>query len=315
MRKVIVGQIIPAILIAALCIGAAMAQSIEKKIDSLFVIASSGEAKFQPLVQPAIDSIAAMGSDVAPFLVDKFGTKSARERQAITNILKKIGKPAVPFLVKSLSLRNGVVVERICGALGEIADSSATSGLLTVVNHPRWQVREQSVGSLGKTGDHRGDSAVVNALSDTIAQVRKSAAVACGQLRIAGSLPGLVHLLGDSFYGARMPAAASLTKLDTAGTVKAIMDSLNSENRQLGNLGCEILGQFATTDALDALADQAHAGTTERRSHAAIAIIKADPNDARHFRSFYLAFETDRLNLLKAESAIEALQHVDAQPK
>ena len=313
MRKVIVRQFIPVILLSALCVGAAMAQSVHKKVDSLFVIASSGEAKFQPLVQPAIDSIAAMGADIVPHLVDKFDTKSARERQAITNILKKIGKPAVPFLVKSLSLGNGLVVERICGALGEIADSSATPGLLTVVNHPRWQVREQAVGSLGKTGDQRGDSAVVRALSDTIAQVRKSAAVACGQLRISASLPGLVHLLGDSFYGARMPAAASLTKLDTAAVVRAIMDSLNSENRLLGNLGCEILGQLATTDALDALSDQAYSGTTERRSHAAIAMIKADPNDARHFRSFYLEFETDRLNLLKAESAIEALQHVDSK--
>jgi HEAT repeat protein len=309
MFKVIVRAAVFLFYWSVILAGSALPQSnpIDKKVDSLFVIASSPEAKFQPLVQPAIDSIAAMGVDVVPRLVGKFDTKSPRERNAITNIFKKIGVPSVAYLVKSLKLDNGLIVERIAGALGEIADSSATIGLLGVATHPRWQVREQTIGSLGRIGDHRGDSAVLIAMSDSIPLVRKSAAVSCGQLKIQSGISPLVHMLGDSFYGARMCAAASILKLDTSKVVASIVDSLNSANTLLGNLGCEVLGQLSIDASINALAEQAFSGSTDRRAHAAIALVQVDPTDKYHLRYFYLATENAPLNRMKVESAIEAL--------
>ena len=65
------------------------AQSLmEQKVDSLFMIASSGDIKFKDLVKPAIDSLAAMGGEITPLLIDKFDTKSARERVTLMNIIK-----------------------------------------------------------------------------------------------------------------------------------------------------------------------------------------------------------------------------------
>lgn len=288
----------------------ALAQtSPEKKLDSLFVIASSGEIKFQSLVKPADDSIVAMGNTVVPHLVSKLSTKSRYERIALERILKRIGAPAVPSLLAVLKYDNGLVVERACYILGEIDDTSATLGLLGMTIHSRWQAREQSVGALGKIGDNRADSTVMAALADSIPLVRKSAAVSCGQLKIQASIGQLVHMLGDPFYGARMPAAASLAQLDTPVVIQTICDSMASENPLLGNLACEVLGRIGTPAALDALNEQAFGGSAERRAHAAIALISADPDDTRNFRFFYLGYETDPFSRSKVESAINSVSH------
>jgi HEAT repeat protein len=190
-------------------------QTLQQKLDSLFVIASSGEIKYQSLVGPAVDSIAVLGAEAVPYLVDKLVTKSARERVAITSILTKIGSPAVPYLIRSLSLDDEIIVQRVAGELGDIKDSSAAEPLMKVSNHKVWQVREQAVGSLGKIGAHAAGDVVTKALQDTIGQVRKSAAVAAGQFVLTADIPQLVHMLGDDFYGARMCAFHSLLRMDT----------------------------------------------------------------------------------------------------
>jgi HEAT repeat protein len=284
-------------------------QTLQQKVDSLFVIASSGEIKYRSLVAPAVDSIAALGADAVPFLVDKLTTKSDRERVAIESILTKIGSPAVPYLVRSLSLDDAIIVQRVAGELGDIKDSSAAEPLMKVSNHKVWQVREQAVGSLGKIGAHAAREVVTRALLDTIGQVRKSAAVAAGQLVLTADIPQLVHMLGDDFYGARMCAFHSLLRMDTTRVLEAVIDSINSPNHFVGDLGCRILGGIGTDKALDELLTQVGSPDPNRRAHAAMALVSADPQDRCAFRQYYLPNETDRLTRLKIESAVTAAQN------
>ncbi|PWB68859.1 hypothetical protein C3F09_10895 [candidate division GN15 bacterium] len=310
MRNVIAISFL-AITLSAVAIPATISAqtSLDKRLDSLFMIASNGEVKYQAMIKPADDSIVAMGPTVIPRLVSKLGGKSRYERIAIERILKRFGAPAVPSLLAVLKYDTGQVVERSCYILGEIGDTSATVGLLGTVSNRRWQARESAIGALGKIKDQRADSAVITAMNDTIPLVRKSAAVSCGQLQIQSSIRHLVHLLGDPFYGARMPAAEALPKLDTPNVVQAICDSMPAENQLLGNLGCVVLGKIGTTAALDALTEQAFGGSPERRAHAAIALVTADSTDTRNFRYFYLGYETDPYSRLKVESAIKAVSH------
>jgi HEAT repeat protein len=285
------------------------AQTLQQKLDSLFVIASSGEIKYQSLVGPAVDSIAAVGAEAVPFLVDKLTTKSARERVAITSILTKIGSPAVPYLVRSLSLDDDLIVQRVAGELGDIKDSSAAEPLMKVSDHKTWQVREQAVGSLGKIGAHAAGNVVAKALLDTIGQVRKSAAVAAGQLVLTDNIPQLVHMLGDDFYGARMCAFHSLSGMDTTRVLQTVIDSIDSPNHFVGDLGCQLLGGIGTEEALDALLTQINSRNPNRRAHAAMALVAADPQDTCAFRQHYLPNEADKLARLKVESAVTAAQN------
>ena len=308
-------MIIGTVLFLLFCNGWAHAETeLQRKIDSLFVIASSGELKYRDLVDPAIDSIAALGAPAVPFLVDKFTTKSARERWTIIWILQRIGKEAVPYLIESLHRPNGLIVQRVCWALGDIKDTSAVEPLINITGHTRWQVREQALGALGKIGDNRADEVVIRGIDDVVPQVRKSAVVACGQLKITRAIRKLVHRLGDDFYGARFTAEWSLLKLDTAMVLQAISDSINSVNELLGNVACDLLGKLGTDSARELLAKIALSSESpSRRAHAAVSLVRTDPLDNCGYRARILQNETDRLVRLKIESAVTAANSHDTE--
>lgn len=284
-------------------------QALKRKIDSLFVIASSAEVHSRHLVEPAKDSIAAMGTDAVPILVDKLTTRSNRERWTVIQILKKIGSPAVPYLVRSLKNPDGLIVQRVCWALGDIGDAEATMPLTEVTTHPRWQVREQSLGALGDIGDVMGADAVLFGLKDDVGVVRKAAVVSIGKLAINGAAAQLVHRLGDDFYGARLSAAEALLKLDTSRVVQTVADSLGSANTLVGDLGCWVLGQMGTDEALLYLLAQTKSPDPGRRAHASVAIAKADPLDNCGFRDMIISNESDPDVLLKINSVIYSAQN------
>lgn len=302
-RAIIVSLVAATVLNLLLGSASALTKAQEKKFDSLFVLASVGEIKYKDLVQPAKDSIAAMGGEVAVLLIDKLDTKSARERVTILEILKKIGKAAVPELVKALRRQNGLIVERVCNSLAEIADSSAVPGLLSVTAHTRWQVREQSTGALGKCRDPRGNAAVATAMLDTIGQVRKAAAVAAGDLKLNSSTPALIHMLGDDFYGARMCALETLCHLDTANVITILADSILSSNAAIGDRGCAVLGRLHCQGARNMLMEQVKSKDARRRSHAGLALIYSDPADSCGLQKSFVDVETDPRVKLQFRSA------------
>jgi len=244
---------------------------LEKKIDSLFVMASAGELRYRDLVEPAIDSIAALGAGAVPRLIEKYDTKDARERLTINNILVEIGSPAVPVLTASLTLTNPEQVSRICYTLGEIKDSTAVEALLESCGHGDWRVRSSAVGALGKIGDRRADREIADRLADSDEMVRKSAAVACGRIACEPSLAALVHMLGDDFYGARWCAAEALEKFGRRA-VQPIADSLDSDNIMLGDLGCVTLGKIGGDFAATLLVGQLTSESSRRRALAVRAI-------------------------------------------
>jgi len=285
----------------------AQVSRLEKKIDSLFIIASSGEVTHRDQNEPAMDSIAALGQPAVPFLIEKFSTKSARERWTVIWILQRIGSPAVPDLVRALDRADALIVQRVCWALGDIKDSAAVEPLMNIANHADWQVRGQSVRALGRIRHSLATPVIMTALEDTVGQVRKSAVVAARQVGVAESIPRLVQMLSDSFYGARLEAVESLMALDTPQVIAAIADVLDAGPYQAGNLGCDVLGRLATDAAVDILAEQVRADDPVRRGHAAVALLTADPEDNCGYHRFITVDDTDRILQLKLES-VRAMQ-------
>lgn len=288
-------------------VSAASAQDVvlNKKLDSLFVIASSGEVDNRAQNEPAMDSIAKYGVDAVPYLVDKFTTKSARERWTVIWTLQRIGAKAVPYLIQSLSRQDGLVVERVCFALGELKDTTAVMPLINISTHSRWQVRNEAVGALGKIGDKRGGQTVVIALRDTIPEVRKSGAVSCGSIKHNDAIPSLIQLFGDTFYGARMSAKEALTKLDTIRVRQLLSGLIQSDTTALGDLACDVFAQITDMNSLQVLASQLKAERSERRAHAALGIITADPMNNCGFHEQFLGDTyADPLTRLKIQSAL-----------
>jgi HEAT repeat protein len=272
--------------------GTLRSAEIDKRVDSLFVIASSGMVMFRDMVQPAIDSIAAIGAPAVPRLIEKYDTQDARERQTIHSILLKIGKAAVPDMVEALTLENAEQVSRLCNTLGEIKDSSAIPGLLGVIWNADWRVRSEAVGAIGKIGSRRADDAVIGRLSDSVEIVRKSAAVAAGTLLIDDALPLLVHLLGDTFYGVRLVASEALAKFGTKA-IRPIADSIYSRNQLVGNLGCTTLGNIGSDSAAAVLITQLKSPFPLRRTLAVEGILNCNCPSARPAVESLAKTETD----------------------
>lgn len=302
-RQYVIAMMGLGVLLLCMVTPSAASTVIEQKFDSLFMIASSGAVQFREMVEPAKDSIAAMGVEVVPYLIDKFTTKSARERWSVIHILKRIGSPAVPLLVQALKRTDGLVVQRVCWALGDIADSAAVDPLIEIRHHPRWQVRDQAIGALGKIGDHAAASVVVEALVDSIGQVRKAAAVSCGKLTANSGIAKLVHLLADDFYGARLSAEHSLLNLDTTEVVAALIDSIEASHPLIGSLSCRILGRLGTSRCIAVLLNQAQSPDPGRRAHAVLALTVAAGDNGSRIAEFFAEREPDRLARLKMISA------------
>lgn len=302
-RQYVIAMIGAGVLFLGMIAPSVKSSVVETKFDSLFMIASSGEVQFREMVEPAKDSIAAMGVEVVPFLISKFTTKSARERWTVLHVLKRIGSPAVPLLVQALKRVDGLVVQRVCWALGDIKDSAAVQPLIDLRNHPRWQVRDQAIGALGKIGDRAAAPVVVEALVDSIGQVRKAAAVSCGKLVANSGIAMLVHLLADDFYGARLSAEHSLLNLDTAKVVATLIDSIDTPQPLIGSLSCRILGQFGTSRCIAVLLTQAQSFDPDRRAHAVLALTVATGDKGSMVSEFFAEREPDRLARLKMISA------------
>ncbi len=284
-------------------------QKLYQKIDSLFVIASSGEVKYRDMVEPAVEAIAQIGAAAVPPLIDKLDTKSARDRVTIINILTKIGSPAVPQLVEALGRPDWLVVQRICWALGDIKDSGAVESLKQTAHHPNWQVREYSLRALGLIGNIKGLSTVINAFNDSLGPVRKAAAYAAGGMKKSEVIPQLVGALGDDFYGARFGAMEALLLLDTAEVITQLEEAMQSATGLKAILICQTLGKIGNSEALDILNHQLDSDKIEQRTYAAVALISADPDDICGFHERIHKQITDRLALVQIESARKQAQY------
>jgi len=284
-------------------------QKIYQKIDSLFVIASSGELKYRDQVDPAIEAIAKLGAPAVPHLIEKLANKSARDRLTIISIFTKIGSAAVPGLTDALGRPDWLVVQRICWALGDIKDSAAVGPLKQVAHHPNWQVREYSIRALGNIGNLKGLPTVISAFNDSLGPVRKAAAFASGEIKDASAIPMLVRTLGDDFYGARFDALEALMFFDTNEVITCLRDSLPDASNLKANLICQALGKIGNGDAMNILNAELDSDKPERRTFAAVALVAADPNDLCGFQNKIYKRVTDRLDLVEIESAKMAAQY------
>lgn len=276
-------------------------------IDSLFIVASSAEVMHQEAREPAMDSIAAYGTQVVPFLIERLNAISRQEKWTALWILERIGVPAVPFLVEKLASDDGRHVQRVCWALSRVGDSTAVDGLIWVMNHSRWQVREEALGALGKIGDNRADQTVLASLTDSIGQVRKGAAVAAGLLTPAAGVAPLINMLADNFYGARMSALDALSNYDSTVILESVAPALLDMSGNAANLACQLLGRTGSSQAQTLLLDLTFSIDPKLRSYASLALIQADPSDSLGCHQQLLEQETDRLNRLKLESALTTL--------
>ena len=206
----------PVMILMILALAApAFAVSPADDVPRLWILASDGAVRHRDMVQPAMDSIIAMGTDAVPYLLTYLHTEDARERHAITDIFKGIGSPAVVALTGALGTGDEYHTINTLTALGKIGDSTATSAAIPFLQDDRYAVRSIAAETIGKTGGPGAEAPLLGMLRDGGEIVRKSVVVGLGRLGRPASVDSLLAMLDDPWFGVRYAAAAALASIDS----------------------------------------------------------------------------------------------------
>jgi len=158
-------------------------------------------------------------------------------------------------------------------------------------------------GLWGKS-DNSADETITQLLTDSVETVRQSAAVAAGRLLVETAIDQLVHILGDDFYGPRMCAAEALVKIGHK-SIKPIVDSLESENSMVGDLGCSTLGNIGGNLAALGGGWQMKSENRARRILAVKAVMQSNSSLACGLVELLRETETDPVVLFYIDKTLE----------
>jgi HEAT repeat protein len=189
--------------------------------EELFILASRGEPRFAAWREFAFDRMVADSVRTIEYLRTVLDTKDARERHTIKNILRAVGKPAVPMLSEAVVRDSDRARAEASWILGVIGDSGGFEALLTLSRSDSWKLRSSALNSLGKLEDlssSQGDlltGRIEEVLADDseVFYVTKDAAYAAGAQGLADLATPLVRTLEADHYSARWAAAEALREL------------------------------------------------------------------------------------------------------
>jgi len=268
-------------------------------VDSLFIRASSGEVKYQDLVEPSKKALVEMGELAVPQMLIKLATRDAREMQSVVDIFKGIGEPAVDSLVSRTGDSDAFTRRLAIRCLGEIGSTKAVPTLVDEAAHLDFRTRTAVMTALGQIGDAEAAPAVMAGLADSDELVATAAAVACGEIEDGIEAASLVAALDHPYYGVRYSAAASLAKLK-AKAARPLADYLRSRERSLGSAhAVEALGAIGTNDVRDLVISQL--GSDDWAIRAAAAEALGNMPGSKSSKALKRAIESERNLLVRAK--------------
>ncbi|MBN1169968.1 HEAT repeat domain-containing protein [Candidatus Micrarchaeota archaeon] len=182
-----------------------------------------------------------------PLLEALRNTENDNARNRITFTLSKIGKPAVPELIKALNDEriNGYAAE----ALGRIKDARALPALINIVKNKKSKIRANAALSLGLIGDRMAVPALMAAYRENNVDLQKIIALTLGEIKDNRSVPLLVEALKHEDVNVRLMAAHSLGKIGDKSVVPVLIEAMENGN----TYAIEALGNIGDASAIPAL--------------------------------------------------------------
>lgn len=300
-------RIMAIIAVFAMTVSVSSASEIDDRVDDLFLKASSGEIRYQDLVQPSKDELIGMGIDAVPRLVTKLSSEDARERHTLVAIFKGIGAPAVPALMEALQTDNLYAVRNALESLGEIGDKSATESLLRYFTHENHSVRSAAVTAVGRCHDSSAVDLCVSLLSDSVESVRKSAAVALGRIEDARATGPLISVLDDAHFSVRMSAVRSLGSIGDPAC-EALLEIYDSLSLMARSLAFEVWANREYGPSSEVLLRETYSSDPHVRGFAVYSLAAVSEENARSRIEELTATETDLFVLSRLDAAARLME-------
>jgi len=192
--------------------------SLERLVDRLFNITTSGLVKYNSLVKPAMDSLTALSGKAVPRLLEKLNTKNPLERNRLDELFAGIGASSTPYLIRYLDRNDLRGLRSALYQLGKNGSAEAFAPVLKYAKNPDWRVRSSAIDALGRLKVRKEDeplrrNAILEALRDPVENVRRVAAYTLGEARDSAAVPALIAALEDDYYGTRHNAQTALVKI------------------------------------------------------------------------------------------------------
>jgi HEAT repeat protein len=231
--------------------------SLERLVDRLFNMTTSGLVKYNPLVKPSMDSLIALGGKAVPRLLEKLNTKNPLERNRLDELFAGIGAPSTPTLIRYLDRNDLRGLRSALYQLGKNGSAEALGPVLKYARHEDWRVRGAAIDALGRLKVEKQDeslrrNAILEALRDSVENVRRVAAYTLGEAKDSAAVPALISALEDDYYGTRHNAQTALVKIGDPAR-KALLEraGIRGQKPEIG----KTIGRALAVQALSELKD------------------------------------------------------------
>ena len=212
-----------------------------------------GQAAIQALVEALVEEDRFFYDEYEP------GIHSSDYAQ---HALRRIGKPAIPELIKALYNDDWIGSSVRCGrwraawTLGQLGDPDAVPGLTKALGEVGDDVRASVASALGRIGDAAAVPYLIERLrDDPMFKVRQWSLFALGRIADASAVPGLITSgLTDPDPRIRRGSIIALEEIGDETAVPAVVKMLEDENDQVRSRAVHALEGFGTEEALTALA-------------------------------------------------------------
>jgi HEAT repeat len=192
----------------------------------LYVLAMRSEPRFQAWRKYAFDKMVVDSAASIEYLRTVIDTKDATKRNAIKDILVKIGTPAVPMLCDEVRHGNDRAKSEASWILGLMETPAAFDALMDLSRSEDWRQRSGALNSLARLkglsdADERElqkRAEDVFADGGEVFYVKKDAAFVVGSRKYYSLIPDLVACLSDVHYSVRYSAAEALRQLAREAT-------------------------------------------------------------------------------------------------
>ncbi|MGB5105897.1 MAG: HEAT repeat domain-containing protein [Candidatus Zixiibacteriota bacterium] len=254
----------------------------KSEVDRLFRQASSGEIRFQKLVQPSKDSLSAMGDSAAKYLAAKLDVTDAREKLTLVDIFRGIGKKSTPYLVAALKTDNKDQLRTTSRCLADIKDTAAIVSLMSITTHPDFTVRGEAITAIGKSGGGENTASLLAPmLSDSVDLVRKCVVYGLGAVKSTASLPLLIGALDDESFAVRLCAYDAIASLDSLAHPQLIAAVGASAPERQKTLLIRLCGQLKIKAAKSTIQKALEDSTATNRGWAVWAFARLDERGAK----------------------------------
>ncbi|MBN2056243.1 HEAT repeat domain-containing protein [bacterium] len=148
------------------------------------------------LHEESASSLKNLGDKAIQPLVEMLAVDTKRSlRYRICNLLRDMGKPAVPYLLRGLRSNSWYLRRNACMVLGKTGDRAVVPAVGALLDDKVSQVRREVVVALGNLGGHDAEQLLIQALKDSALPVKRLAATYLGRTGGAAAVKALTGII------------------------------------------------------------------------------------------------------------------------